>query len=258
MRGFLSDRPIAFHPQLARLLGGINAALLFQQIAFWSNTKPDSGSGHGAWIWKTQAELEVEPAMTRYEQEGARRLLRRKGVVEEKRRGVPARLHYRINWRCFFELTDTPVPSPDCGKPANKNGGEVQSRSRELPEQERGEIPDKPADEPQANPESTQRDHIEKEHQNDHDQSEVSGAEAAWLEVASSAIEAGKAPPWFRPWCVRAELSGSTLRVRLPIWATVGDKTFAEATRSELGKKLSRVWCEVSGDPEAVLELEAR
>jgi hypothetical protein len=34
LRRLLSDRPIAFHPELARVLGGINEALLFQQIAY--------------------------------------------------------------------------------------------------------------------------------------------------------------------------------------------------------------------------------
>lgn len=259
MRGFLSDRPIAFHPQLARMLGGINAALLFQQIAFWSNTKADSGSGYGAWIWKTQADLESETTMTRYEQEGARSLLRRRGVVEEKRRGVPARLHYRINWRCFFELADAPVASgPDCGNYADKDGGEAQTRMREVPEQERGETPDRPVDNPQANSESTQREHKEEDDQIDQSQQEISQAEAAWLKVASCVIEAGEAPPWFRPWRVGTELSGSTLTICLPTSARIGDRTFAEATRSELGEKLTRAWREVSGDPEAVLVLEAR
>jgi hypothetical protein len=35
MRELLSDRPVAFHPQVARLLGSINAGLLFQQLAYW-------------------------------------------------------------------------------------------------------------------------------------------------------------------------------------------------------------------------------
>ncbi len=41
------------------MLGSINAGLLFQQLAYWSNTKADSEPGYGAWIWKTQAELGV-------------------------------------------------------------------------------------------------------------------------------------------------------------------------------------------------------
>ena len=258
MRSFLSDRPIAFHPQLARLLGGINAALLFQQIAFWSNTKPDSRPGYGAWIWKTQSELEVETAMTRYEQEGARRILRGKGVVEEKRCGVPARLHYRINWHRFFELADPPASRLDCGKPTNKNGAEPRTGSREPLEQERAETSDRPAVKQPANSKSTHRDHTEKETQDHHDQPEVSEAEAAWLEVASSVIGAGEAPPWFRPWYVDTELSGSRLRVGLRTSAWVQGRTFAEATRCKLGARLARAWCEISGDPEAVLELEAR
>ena len=62
---------------LASVLGGVNEARLFQQLAYWS----DKGSDPD-WIYKTQKELEEETTLTRTQQEGARRNLRRLGVVK--------------------------------------------------------------------------------------------------------------------------------------------------------------------------------
>src|SRR3954452_5041110 len=99
LRSVLSDKIIAFHPALARALGGINEALLFQQLAYWSNkgSTPD-------WIYKTQRELEDETTLTRTQQENARRTLRKLGVIDEEKRGLPAKLYFRVNWPVVFDL----------------------------------------------------------------------------------------------------------------------------------------------------------
>ncbi len=141
MRQLLSDRPIAFHPMLARLFGGINEALLFQQLAYWS------GKGHDPdWIYKTQAELEEETTLSRYQQEQARAKLRRLGILEEQRRGVPAKLYYRVVWEAVFRVLETSIqerntshpslretPILDCEIPSSR-GSTIQERE-ELPDQ---------------------------------------------------------------------------------------------------------------------------
>lgn len=71
LKRLLSDRSIAFHPALARAFGGINEALFFQQIAYWSDKVDDPD-----WIFKTQADLELEIATARTQQENTRRKLR--------------------------------------------------------------------------------------------------------------------------------------------------------------------------------------
>lgn len=256
MRGLFSDRPVAFHPQLARLLGGINAALLFQQIAFWSNTKPDSAPGLGAWIWKTQAELESETALTRYEQEGARRHLRRRGVMQENRRGVPARLHYRIDWRRFFEIIEDEPSPPECGKPPDKRAEGSPTGSPGYHKPERGPLADRSGEKAQSFAESVLRESSETEEEPKRKVPGPTEAEGAWLEVASALIEAGKAPPWFRPWCRGAELTEATLTVSLPTSRKIGGETFADLTRRQLQAELTEAWRAVSGYPEAVLRLD--
>jgi hypothetical protein len=99
MRHLLSDRIVAFHPSLALALGGVNEALIFQQIAYWTGKGADP-----EWVYKTRAEFYEETTLTRTQQENARKNLRRLGVIEEERRGLPARIYFRINWDVLFRL----------------------------------------------------------------------------------------------------------------------------------------------------------
>jgi hypothetical protein len=82
LRRVLSDRPIAFHPELARAFGGINEALFVQQIAYWSDKGDDP-----EWIYKSQVELEAETCLSAYQQKQARDHLKRLGVLQDARRG---------------------------------------------------------------------------------------------------------------------------------------------------------------------------
>ncbi len=155
MRQLLSDRPIAFHPMLARLLGGINEALLFQQLAYWSGKGRDPD-----WIYKTQAELEEETTLSRYQQEQARGKLRRLGILEEQRRGVPAKLYYRVVWEAVFRVLETGIQERKTSQPSLR---ETPILDRELPSsrgtdaQEREELPDQSASNSPTITESTNR-----------------------------------------------------------------------------------------------------
>lgn len=143
LRGLLSDRPIAFHPQLARVLGGINEALLFQQLAYWS----DKGSDP-EWIYKTQRDIQDEITLTRTQQENARKKLRSLGVIEEDKRGVPAKLYFRVIWDRVYELLEEHA-AQDVGNP--------QARMSDTSMQERWEPARKDAGNLPAITKSTQR-----------------------------------------------------------------------------------------------------
>lgn len=139
LRSLLSDRPIAFHPMLSRVFGGINEALLFQQIAYWSDKGADP-----EWIYKTQKDIEEETTLTRTQQENARRKLRGLGVIEEDKRGVPAKLYYRVIWNEVYRLLEEQT-SQSAGNlqprmlSAVKDAENPQPRMREIGTQERGE-----------------------------------------------------------------------------------------------------------------------
>ena len=157
LRGLLSDRPLAFHPQLARVLGGINEALLFQQLAYWS----DKGSDP-EWIYKTQKDIQDEITLTRTQQENARKKLRTLGVIEEDKRGVPAKLYFRVIWDRVYELLED-YAAQDAGnlqsrmEMSGKDAGNPQPRMFDSRTQERGEPAHKDAGDIPSNTKSTQR-----------------------------------------------------------------------------------------------------
>ncbi|EOP1327043.1 DNA-binding protein [Escherichia coli] len=92
----LLDRPIAYNPAFAKLKAGKVrsgpvAAVFLSQLVYWHNRMD------GGWMYKTQSDISAETALTRDEQETARKRLVALGVLEEKLRGIPAIMHYRIN-----------------------------------------------------------------------------------------------------------------------------------------------------------------
>lgn len=90
------DRPIAFHRPFVAITGSVTAALFLSQAIYW--TKRCKVHEDGCfWFYKTQADWEEETGLTRYEQEGARKALRKLGVLKEKRVGLPAQLYFCID-----------------------------------------------------------------------------------------------------------------------------------------------------------------
>lgn len=89
------ERVIAFHPDYARITGSVTAGLLLSQFVYWSKGK--TARGRDGWFWKTQSEIIEETSLSRSEQETARKKLIRAGMIEEERRGVPARMWFRVN-----------------------------------------------------------------------------------------------------------------------------------------------------------------
>jgi hypothetical protein len=87
------DRPIAFHRCFVEISGSVTAALLLSQAWYWQRRAQD-GDG---WFFKTREEWSEETGLSRKEQETARARLREIGVLEEERRGLPAKLFYRVN-----------------------------------------------------------------------------------------------------------------------------------------------------------------
>lgn len=93
LSGLLSDRVVAFHPRLARVLGGINEALFLQQVMYWSATLAPEREG---WVWKSAADVHAETCLSWDQQKRCRARLLGLGVLEEKRARIPEnRLYFR-------------------------------------------------------------------------------------------------------------------------------------------------------------------
>ena len=94
------DRPIAFHRVFVKVTGSVAAALMLSQAMYWSQRTRSNGEG---WFYKTRDQWEEETGLSRYEQENARKTLRRFSFWKEELRGVPAQMHYRIDMTALSE-----------------------------------------------------------------------------------------------------------------------------------------------------------
>jgi len=136
----LGDRPVAYHPMLAKAVGGAKAGLFLTQLLYWD----EKGTWRPGWTVKTQAEITEETALTRYETDTARKKLTKLGILECERRGVPARMHFRINYERLLDVVSQFVENQqtglletsklDCGDPANQIGEIPQTISESTPE----------------------------------------------------------------------------------------------------------------------------
>lgn len=87
------SRPVAYHSIFARIAESTTAGLMLSQAWYWTK----HSEHRDGWFWKTQQEWRTEVYLTRYEQETARRTLRQLGLLDEERRGSPAKLWFRVN-----------------------------------------------------------------------------------------------------------------------------------------------------------------
>ncbi len=87
------DAPVSFHRCLVPVTGGITSALLLSQAIWMSQWLEPAADG---WFLRSQDEWTQETGLSRWEQESARRALRRSGLLEERRIGMPARLWFRV------------------------------------------------------------------------------------------------------------------------------------------------------------------
>ena len=87
------DIPVSFHRCLVPVAGGVTSALMLSQ-AIWTAQALDASAG--GWFIRSQEQWTQETGLSRWEQETARRALRRAGLLEERRLGMPAKLWFRV------------------------------------------------------------------------------------------------------------------------------------------------------------------
>lgn len=95
------EEPICIHRSLLTLTKSITAALMLTYANYQMQDLPQESDG---WFCKSQDEWQAELGLSRFEQEGARKVLRDMGVLEEKRVGMPAKLHFRVNGQKLLRL----------------------------------------------------------------------------------------------------------------------------------------------------------
>lgn len=128
VRELLADRPVAYKPMLAKALRSATAGIWLSQLMYWS----DKGTRVG-WIYKTREDWAEETGLSLREVDNARAVARAAGVVVERLTGVPARLHYQVQWERLQELL---CSFPESEKPVSRKTGNLSGGKQEtgLPE----------------------------------------------------------------------------------------------------------------------------
>lgn len=93
-------RPIAYHPALARHVGGVNAAIFLCQLIYWDEKAESEELG----VYKTADEWETETGLSYREQAGARKKLRDLGLLTETNQRLQHRIYYKLDRAAFDAL----------------------------------------------------------------------------------------------------------------------------------------------------------
>jgi len=93
----LLGSPIAYHRVFRAITGNTVAAIMLSQALYWQRIVDKGKGGKEGWWYKSAAEWEEELGLGRSEQETARKVLTASGFLATARRGVPARMWYRLD-----------------------------------------------------------------------------------------------------------------------------------------------------------------
>ena len=91
MLRILATKPVAYNPELAKMLGGVKCGVFISQLLYWweKGANPE-------WVYKTIDEMYQETGLSRREQDTALRKLVKLGIIEVKLKGIPAKRHFKI------------------------------------------------------------------------------------------------------------------------------------------------------------------
>jgi hypothetical protein len=83
---------------------GAQAGIFVRQLVFWTG----KGQDPSGFIYKSEAEWDLETGLSRDGQRKARKVLEKFDVLESRRRGLPCRLYFRVNLEKLAEILEDP------------------------------------------------------------------------------------------------------------------------------------------------------
>ena len=150
----MNEKPIAFNRHYVALGCGITGSLMLSQMVFWSKHTSNNG-----WFYKTSSEWEEETGLSRREQETARKNLIKLQFIQEALKGVPARLHFRVEkenlYKALLNLHKEPSEN-QCTNPPNLNAQIRQTGLHKSAKQACTKAPNSDGGFRQSNTENTQ------------------------------------------------------------------------------------------------------
>lgn len=140
-------RPIAYHPALARMVGGVNAAIFLSQLIYWDERMEDVELG----VYKTAEQWEAETGLSAKEQATARRQLRARGLITETHKRIEHKLYFKLDRDAFDSLVSEAVEgAQNSGNPERQNGDsrnakrQLGNSEKAITETPKAELPNSP------------------------------------------------------------------------------------------------------------------
>jgi hypothetical protein len=135
----LIKSPIAYHADLAKMLRSVPAAVMLSQGMYWQEKAEAKDE---EWFWTTAEEWFRQTGLTEESQATARKILKRAGVWSEAKKGLPAKLYFRVNSDVLIRrleayLTEglpAVTPSANKGRYRKQEPGESITKFPVLPE----------------------------------------------------------------------------------------------------------------------------
>ncbi|MEZ0536019.1 hypothetical protein ACAG39_02080 [Caldicellulosiruptoraceae bacterium PP1] len=110
------ETPYYYYPSFQHICKGVSSILFLSNLLRWNGKQKDPEG----WIYKTQKEIEKETGLTRREQETARKNLKKLGFIEEKYKGLPRKLYFKINIEAINEAMEKYIRSQKENNADNK------------------------------------------------------------------------------------------------------------------------------------------
>jgi len=93
----------------------------------------------GGWFFNTEANIEADTTLTPFQQRKCLKSLRKYGIIETKRIGIPAKQHFKINEQVIIKflnnLSSTNLTSINKNKEIRINNKDIFIRQREFQEE---------------------------------------------------------------------------------------------------------------------------
>ncbi len=116
----LLGRHIAFHRRLVDLTDSVKAALLLSQSLYWTRHGRHV-QRDGGWFFKTAEQWTLETGLSMKEQSTARTVLRELSILTEERRGLPARLYFRVELEALARRLEGAAECMSAGAVSTRN-----------------------------------------------------------------------------------------------------------------------------------------
>ena len=133
LRIVLGDRPVAYHPYLARVMGSVSGGVWLSQILYWDSVKrgivESEGKEYDGWFFKTDSEIIGETCLSQREARAVKSHAEGIGLVDRELHGMPAKTYYWVNFEWLEELIE--ITTPVCTMASSKF---VQSHAQTSPQ----------------------------------------------------------------------------------------------------------------------------